>query len=802
MTTPRYRDKDDLGRPRPPPLHNEPNWQSSIRFRRKRRTIFVFLSICTIIYLLLHSRWWSDVLFLADGPQMDRTADPTNPNDPSFSAAPASHNSVPVDSSFQSKDPKISKFTYKGPIRFIGLYETLSRLQQLNYRLRNRHVVFIAANMNTASILAGIACEMSLTKRNVVHLALVGRNELSIEFFKKANGMAGDACGVIIHDARPDYASVSTDERMALALRSSIKYMKDYFTPTVLISDTDREDAWFRAAITAKAKDLHISHVNLPHDAATVPWFQKLDAQSLSSWYKPTIDIVIHADRHSGQLVRLLKSLRNADYFTATLPRLFIDLDPDTDKSIRDFVNSYTWPSKDRLFVRHRIISRSSSKEDPVAFVESYFPNSDDSAVLYLSPNIELSPFYFHFLYYSILDYRYSNTQPGFDINLVYGISLDAPLSHSDGSPFDASEITAQPESSKPSSKDSEDPPSLTPYFYAAPSTHATLFFGTHWRLLHLYLAKRLDRGYSQDVDYSTSSKFSKTKPTWAGYFSELLTAGGYVMLYPNFDPSESLVVYHTEKKSPVSATKAEKGIMRDNNVLNYLPGGKMPIWTDMPILGMDGRKSSITDLMKDAKAYKEKILKKCGGVKKNDGEEDSVDDLFCDRDEVVKERRKRKKQETEQIAKVEEQEVERDGENREGLEKEGPEPEEPENGDLGSNKPRIAERVKEQKAKDDSKARVKPEIAASVQNSLGKERDDQDLPAPMKLEIETGDLPELKTNGKAKENTKPKVIHDKIVSLDDLEELPVKINGKTFTVDPNKAVPKNNKQPPVAEEE
>ncbi|KAK6531217.1 hypothetical protein TWF281_008040 [Arthrobotrys megalospora] len=756
MTTPpSYRDKDDFGRPKPLALQTD-NWRSTVRFRRKRRTIFVFIAICTIVYLFIHSKWWNDVL-IADGPVSDHATNPTTtPKDTKFSSAPPSHNAMPIDASMRPTDPNASKFIYNGPIRFLGLYETLSKIQMFNSRLRNKHVVFVAANMNTASILAGVACEMSVLKKNVVHLALVGRNELSIEFFKKANGMSGEGCGVIIHDARPDFASISTDERMGLSLRSALKYIREYITPTVFISDMDREDLWFQKSIVQKAKELSITHIKVPHDVSTIPWFQKLDAVSLSAWDKPLIDIVIHADAHSGQLIRLLKSLKNADYFTAPLPRLYIDLNPDTDQTTREFIDSFTWPSKDRLVVRHRISPRSASLDsDPTTFVESFYPNSKDSSVLFLSPNIELSPFYYHFLFYSILEYKYSNGQFALDSSLIYGISLDAPLSRVDGKPFDATTITAP-------SVDGQIPP-LTPYLYAAPTTHATLFFGNHWRLLHLYIARRLDKAFTEGVDYSTPATLPKSFPGWTKHFVELLTAGGYLMLYPNFDPSDSLAVYHTEVESTVSATSGEKGVMRMNNILNHLPNGVLPLWTNLPIIGMDGVKTDLDGLLTAARDYKKKILGKCGGLKKDDGVEDSVDDLFCDGDEGIQEKQRLERLQAAKMEKDEAEEMIKEEEARK----------------LKEDKEKVLQserlvREKERRRldkvkKEEGERRVAAEKGRAAQDA-GREE------APLQA------VKSEKDATKAADG-RPKVIPHKILSLDDLDNIPVEVNGEKINI-------------------
>ncbi|EWC45355.1 hypothetical protein DRE_00754 [Drechslerella stenobrocha 248] len=724
--SPKYRDKDDLGRPKPPFQHDaSSNWRSAtFRFRRKRRTIFYFLAICAIVYLLLHSRWWRSVL-VADSDRPDQWLHDNSPSSSSSSL----HRSGPPSRGSTSAGSKVqhtSKLTYNGPVRFVNLYETLYKVQQFHFRLRNPHVVFIAANMNSASILAGLACEMFAARRNVVHLVLVGRTEISLEFFKKANGMLQkDACSVVLHDARPDKASISTDDRMAISLKSAVRYIKDYIGPAVVITDADRESPWFRQAITEKTKESKISHIVLPHDVSTIPWLQKLDAMSLASWHKPTIDIVIHADAHSGQLVRLLKTLEKADYFTAPLPRLFIDLDPDTDKSVRDFINKYTWPSKEHLFVRHRIAPKSSLDDDPTTVVESFFPNSEDSAVLLLSPNTELSPFYFQYLFYAILEYKYSNGQSGLDKNLIYGISLDLPLSYLDGQPFDPSTLVSDEQPASPGTQKKAKP--NNPFFYPVPSTHATLFFGSHWRILHLYLARRLNPAYTKGADYTLPAQVSKETPRWVAYFTELLAAGGYMMLYPNFTPTDSLAVYD-------GSDNGEKELMRANNILNLLPNGRLPLWSDLPVLALGGHKSTIAAALDSAQTYKTKILKSCGGVKKNDGEDDSVDDLFCSKADVVNERKKNVKEHIAAQAKQRKQ---------------------------------GAEGVREQTAVE-KLAAAEPSTEAPA-------------PQPEKAPMAVND-DAVKPDALAA-NPIPQVIHNKIVSLDDLDTVPVDVGGEAIRV-------------------
>ncbi|KAK3088938.1 hypothetical protein LTR53_019894, partial [Teratosphaeriaceae sp. CCFEE 6253] len=59
-------------------------------------------------------------------------------------------------------------------------------------------------------------------------------------------------------------------------------------------------------------------------------WMTRLDSGSLSNWFKPAIDILIHAlPASSGGLIRLVKSLERADYAEFPVPKLTIELPSD-----------------------------------------------------------------------------------------------------------------------------------------------------------------------------------------------------------------------------------------------------------------------------------------------------------------------------------------------------------------------------------------------------------------------------------------------------------------------------------------
>src|SRR2546421_86561 len=133
-----------------------------------------------------------------------------------------------------------------------------------------------------------------------------------------------------------------------------------------------------------------------------------------AAWNAITIDIVVQPPpESSGSLIRLLKSLQQADYFGSPPPRLSIDLPAKVDRATLQFLDHFEWPPKredsmephiKQLTVRHRISRQHiSSEEASVRFLESFYPLSPEkSHVLVLSPQTELSPLYYHYLKYTL----------------------------------------------------------------------------------------------------------------------------------------------------------------------------------------------------------------------------------------------------------------------------------------------------------------------------------------------------------------------------------------------------------------
>lgn len=89
---------------------------------------------------------------------------------------------------------------YDGPIRF---YELAATLQASSDKTNgaskfNNNLLFAAASAKSAANLIPFACEMASAKRNTVHFAMLGKDDISMEMLKNVNSVDKD-CEITFH---------------------------------------------------------------------------------------------------------------------------------------------------------------------------------------------------------------------------------------------------------------------------------------------------------------------------------------------------------------------------------------------------------------------------------------------------------------------------------------------------------------------------------------------------------------------------------------------------------------------------
>ena len=457
---------------------------------------------------------------------------------------------------------------FAGPVKFYTLGSTLRAIGTTNGQLKkNKNILFAASDLKAAADLIPLACRMTQWNRNHVHMVLMGRDHISVEEIQRVNGVDKSVCDMYWHDARPDHRDESTELRMEISVAGALGHCEEFMHPQAVITGTsEHEDLFFTKAIRQKTKDLHHTLIEVPRSKLdALSWIARLEAGALNAWHSATLDILIQAPKDSsGSLIRLLKSLKSADYSGFTPPRLILELPHKLNKDLLSYIDGFTWPPsqyqtqppKNEIILRRRIPERRAlAREASTRFVESFYPsNPSNSHVLVLSPQAELSPVYYYYLKYHLLEYKYSSTaNPD-----IFGISLESPSVHLNGS-------TAFEPPSSPSTARSKDGQVLQPYLWQAPDSNAALYFGERWIEFHSFLSK-LQTAFSHPTTKEHLQKrqkvVSERTPSWAEHLLDLMRARGQYVLYPGLNggpsplvpdekPFDSLAIIHNELYHP-----------------------------------------------------------------------------------------------------------------------------------------------------------------------------------------------------------------------------------------------------------
>ena len=343
---------------------------------------------------------------------------------------------------------------------------------------------------------------------------------------------------------------------MEVSVAASLVHVDNFIEPQVIIVDgSGQEDSFFINSIRRKTHDMSKTLIELPADVTeNMMWITRLDAGSLSAWQTTYIEILIHAPPDSsGSLVRLLNSIEDADYFNYRRPHLTVELPEEVDPNTWSYLQEFIWPPlsdgsvahQSQVTLRHRVPRGSRDSQEATAhMVESFYPaRTLDSNVLILSPQVELSPLYYHYLMYTLLGYKYSSSGRGLEISEVLGISLELPHYYlNDSKVLEPPMILSSSVGGSAISSTSED---ITPFLWQAPNSNAALYFGDKWMEFHSFLTRRLAATKMKTTPIY-HKQISDKYPSWMEFLLEMIRVRGYTMLYPNFG-SNGIVTVHND---------------------------------------------------------------------------------------------------------------------------------------------------------------------------------------------------------------------------------------------------------------
>ncbi|KAH9874315.1 hypothetical protein IAQ61_003504 [Plenodomus lingam] len=664
-------------------------WNHTFRWRRRRN---VLLAIAALLLWFLY-RSTGATLSVGELGGASEYADldfrPRKPHTPSIVAfeKPAHDKDEPNGAPPGMVKPQAGEavpHTYDGKVRFFRLAPSLrsASLQTAGEDEKNRNILFAMSSLQSAARLIPMLCEMSMGKDVHVHAALMGREDMGLEDLLELNGVNEEHCTAIWHDARADYSEYSSDRRAEGVVTGAMGHINTFLHPQAVITDDSQsEDAFFVRGMRSKTSLLKMPLIEVPKDRlADLMWLTRLDARSLKHWHTPKLDILIQVPPASSSVLRLLKSLEDADYSGLTPPRIILELPANLDASVKRRLEKFEWPPhKDAdspsaprgLIIRRRITKLYSTQEDAaIRFLELFYPHNDDSHVLLLSPQAQLSSQYLHYVKYTLLKYQYSTYEQGGSTDTtLMGISLHLPTTLLDGQ----SPLTRPGLGDMHTERYMRRFPNVkkVPFLWQAPESHATLFFGEKWAAWYDFLGNRVLKHQSDAKAKARKKEVSETMPSWAEYMLEFMRARGYAILYPA-TTSQALVTVHNElyhapdeytphpkeesteppsdvqepflkgdTQPPAPSYQEPPSLAPSTPLLDALPfSGELPEILDLPYLLHTGQHLVHDQVYKTAEDYANVFRAEVGGCPKlKEGKKPNVflgksADLFCFGDE------------------------------------------------------------------------------------------------------------------------------------------------------------------------
>ncbi|RID73891.1 hypothetical protein BRARA_B01016 [Brassica rapa] len=307
-----------------------------------------------------------------------------------------------------------------------------------------------------------------------------------------------------------------------------------------------------------------------------VLWMADLRSTALPNWNKMRVSVNIITQNRAQSLLRLLKSLSNAYYLGDEIPLSF-NMDSKVDEETIKVVTTFDWPHGPKT-LRRRIIQGGLIR----AVSESWYPASDDDFGLLLEDDIEVSPYYYLWIKYSLLAYHYD---PQVSFPELSSISLYTPK---------IVEVVKERPKWNPTEFFKQIHPH-TPYLHQLPCSWGAVFFPKQWREFYVYMNMRFTENAKENPVQIPKSRTNGWQASWKKFLIDMMYLRGYVSLYPNFPNQQSFSTNHMEPGAHIAAkdnvvkhdkTDFEVPLLMDD-FRNFLPNLKLPPASKLPSLNL-----------------------------------------------------------------------------------------------------------------------------------------------------------------------------------------------------------------------
>ncbi|KAI9497353.1 hypothetical protein BDB00DRAFT_756810 [Zychaea mexicana] len=439
--------------------------------------------------------------------------------------------------------------------------------------------MFVLDGPEQAAAFYPLMCRFGYTVHAVVSGAERGLSGSTLEKTLKDTG-----CGrrVVVHDL--DVMVSAEEGTSATEVAMGIARLVRVLRPRALFHVL--RDQPLSHALETMADNEKITAIGLPaDDVVHALWISDLPLEALEQWHTPDINLVVITDRRPHSLSRLLQSAERSFYLGDKV-NLVVHLEQSSDPVTRMLVNNFPWRHGKKI-LRHRMRKGGLMP----AIIESWYPKHINDYAVILEDDVEVSPLFYVWSKYSILQYRYTHAVDDQLRRTMYGVSLYSPRS-----------LELHPPGRRPFHPDNvllnHYPPRM-PYVSQVPCSWGAVYFPEHWREFHEYLTIRLmdmnqDKLLNVTVPQSRSARWKKS---WKKYFIELVYLRAYVMLYPNFQEFESFSTNHLETGTHVKTTAKRLNsinaflvpLMQRDTILAQLPNHRLPEYDDLPVLDLWG---------------------------------------------------------------------------------------------------------------------------------------------------------------------------------------------------------------------
>ncbi|GAB5593036.1 hypothetical protein Unana1_07936 [Umbelopsis nana] len=462
-------------------------------------------------------------------------------------------------------------------------------------------ILFVVDGPRQARALRPLFCRFHVLGRTKVHVVVTGESRgMAAAQLREALGKYIAPCvNVNILDLDVDYGELrglpaGESAPLASQVAHDLARLLSALRPHLVINVHQLSNPVFQGTSVA-SRVSGVTTITLPlDDVRHSLWMADLPMVALQNWHTVAVNLVIITDRRPHSLSRLIRSASNAHYLGDKVS-LSINMEQTADKVTRLIVANAPWPHGSKN-VRHRIRKGGLMP----AIVESWYPTSNDDYAIFLEDDVEVSPYFYLWVKYSILRYRYGD--PSDRSDLLFGISLYSPRNTEMG--MEGRRLFHPDWVLNATSLDPR-----TPFLLQVPCSWGAVYFPEHWREFHEYVTARLvdlENGAKLNISVP-ESRSNRWKNSWKRYFIEMIYLRGYTMLYPNFQNFTSFSTNHLEFGTHVKHERKAieqflVPLMETDSILQELPRHRLPAWQELPVLDLWAKLSSNEELIERGK--------------------------------------------------------------------------------------------------------------------------------------------------------------------------------------------------------